>query len=161
MFQVGDKIFYPMHGAGVIELIEEKEILGEKQTYYVVNMFLRDMQVMVPLGKTDNLGIRQVVDSDIIEEVLSNFHDGETEPDPTINPNQRHQINMNRMKSGDIHEGAHVIRDLMTLARNKKLGTGDKIMLDNARQIFVSELVMVKGIEQEQANELLNEVINN
>ena len=30
MFNVGDKIVYPMHGAGVIDAIEEKDILGEK-----------------------------------------------------------------------------------------------------------------------------------
>lgn len=28
LFQIGDKIVYPMNGAGVIEAIEEKEILG-------------------------------------------------------------------------------------------------------------------------------------
>ena len=35
MFKVGDKIVYPMHGAGTIESIEEREILGEKQKYYM------------------------------------------------------------------------------------------------------------------------------
>ena len=33
MFKVGDKIVYPMHGAGTIDSIEEKEILGEKLCY--------------------------------------------------------------------------------------------------------------------------------
>ncbi|MGV2912708.1 CarD family transcriptional regulator, partial [Bacillus safensis] len=34
MFQIGDKIVYPMHGAGVIEGMEEKEILGKTQEYF-------------------------------------------------------------------------------------------------------------------------------
>ncbi len=38
MFNVGDKIVYPMHGAGVIDAIEEKDILGEKQAYYILKL---------------------------------------------------------------------------------------------------------------------------
>lgn len=156
MFQIGDKIFYPMHGACIVEAIEEKEILGEKQLYYILNMTLRNMQVMIPMGKTDNLEIREVVDSDILENVLATFQQGE--PGPTVNPYQRRQrINMDKMKSGDIYEGAEVIRDLMSLSKNKKLGMQDKNMLDNARQMLISELVLVKGIAKEQAANLLNQ----
>ena len=38
MFRIGDNIVYPMHGAGTIDSIEEKEILGEKLQYYVIKM---------------------------------------------------------------------------------------------------------------------------
>jgi CarD family transcriptional regulator len=159
MFEVGDKIFYPMHGAGIIESVEEKEILGETQLYYVMKLPIGKMQVMIPMNKTSNLGIRQIVDADIMENVLTSFHQGETE-DSTTNPSQRYRMNTNRMKSGDIYEGAQVIRDLMRIGKKKSLGTGDKLMLNNARQIFISELVMVKGLEQEQATDLLDKVIN-
>jgi CarD family transcriptional regulator len=154
MFQVGDKIVYPMHGAGVIECIEEKEILGDRQLYFVMN--LKNMKVSFPM-ETD-LGIRQVVDSDILEDVLSAFNHGES--NPILNPNQRYRSNMNKMRSGDIYEGAQVIRDLIRMGKKRALATGDKIMLDNARQILVSELVLVKGIELEQAVDMLNDVIN-
>jgi CarD family transcriptional regulator len=156
LFQIGDKIVYPMHGAGVIDAFEEKEILGEKQFYYVMN--IRNMQVMVPREKTSGLGIRQVVDLDILESVLKDFNLEES--DTTLNHNQRYRINMNKMKSGDIFEGAQVIRDLMRIGKKKTIGTGDKMMLDNARQILISELVLVKGIDQEQAVDLLNQFIN-
>ena len=36
MFNVGDKIVYPMHGAGTIDAIEEKNILGENQAYILL-----------------------------------------------------------------------------------------------------------------------------
>jgi CarD family transcriptional regulator len=157
LFKIGDKIVYPMHGAGVIDTIEEKEILGEKQLYYV--MKLKNMQIMFPMKKTSDLGIRQIVDSDTLENVLSIFNHGES--DPSLNHNQRHRINLNKMKSGDIYEGAQVIRDLMRIVKKKGIGTGDKVMLDNARQILISELVLVKGIAQEQAVDLLDQVINN
>lgn len=158
MFQVGDKVVYPMHGAGIIKDIEEKEILGEKQTYYIFSMSHSNMQVMIAKGKTTNLGIREVVDSETIENALKVIHEGE--PDLSINRHQRFQSNMKKMKSGDIFEAAQVIRDLMFLSKNNKIGTEDKIMLDNARQIFISELILVKNMTQEDANELLNEVVN-
>jgi CarD family transcriptional regulator len=71
LFQIGDKIVYPMHGAGVIEIIEEREILGEKQQYYVIKMPITNMQIMVPVEKASNVGIRPVVDMFTLEKIKS------------------------------------------------------------------------------------------
>ncbi|MFY0544046.1 CarD family transcriptional regulator [Brevibacillus sp. H7] len=158
MFQIGDKIFYPIHGAGVIEAIEEKEFFGEKHLYFVLNMLLRELHIMVPVEKMSALGIRQVVDLDILEDVFAVFHD--EEPELPVNATQRYRINMDKMKSGDIYEGAEVIRDLLSISKKKGLGAGDKFMLDQAQQILISELVLVKGIATKQASDLLNEAIN-
>lgn len=158
MFEIGDKVFYPMHGAGIIEAIEEKEILGNKQLYYIMSLPHKNMQVMLPKEKISSQGIRKVVDIDIMEDVLTSFHRGET--DLTINHIQRHRINMSKIKSGDIYEGAEVIRDLVFISKTKNLGTEDRNILNNAQQILISELVLVKGIAQEQAADLLDQVIN-
>jgi CarD family transcriptional regulator len=155
MYQIGDKIFYPMHGASVIEAIEEREILGKKTIYYVMN--IKNMQVMFPKGS--KVGIRQIVDSDILEDVLKNFNLEESDVIP--NPTHRYRSNMNKMKSGNIYEGAQVIRDLIRMAKKRALASGDKNMLDNAKQILTSELMLVKGINQEQADDLLDNVFNN
>lgn len=155
MFQIGDKIFYPIHGAGIIEAIEEKEYLGEKHLYCVLNMLLRELQIMVPVEKMSALGVRQVVDLDIMEDVLAVFNDGE--PDLTVNAAQRYKINMDKMKRGDIYEGSEVIRDLLLISKKKVLGTGDKMMLDNAKQMLISELELVKGIATKQASDLLKQ----
>jgi CarD family transcriptional regulator len=155
MFQIGAKIFYPMHGAGIVEAIEEKEILGEKQLYYILNMTLTDMQVMIPTRKTADSLLRQVVDSNTLENALVICHQKEEEPE--VYPHQKKQrIYMDKIKSGDIYEGAQVIRDLMSLSKNKKLNTADKIILNHAQQMFISELSLVLGLDQEQASHLLN-----
>lgn len=158
MFQVGDKIVYPAQGGGIIENIEEKVVLGQSQLYYSINIHHRNMQVLIPIDKTEQLGIRPIVDSQKLDDVLTNFHDGET--DTSGNDNQRDRRNLIKIKSGDICEGAEVIRDLVRFNSKKKLGTTKKNMLDNARQILISEVVLVKGIPQEQAAELLDRVIN-
>lgn len=158
MFQIGNKIYYPVHGGGIIEAIEEKEIFGETQLYYVVSILYRNIQVMVPIDKTAQVGIRQIVDSEKLDNVLATFHDGET--DTTVNGTQRHRANLHKIKSGDIYEGAEVIRDLVRINNKKKLGTTEKNMLDNARQILISEIALVKEISQEKATELIDRVIN-
>lgn len=160
MFRVGDKILYPMYGAGVIDSIEEKEVLGQSQLYYILNIPHINMKVMVPTEKSSN--IREVVEPEVIDEALREFNEGNT--DPLIYDNKRscNEINKERIKSGDIFKASEVIRDLTRKSkRNKnKLGMDDANMLNNARQIFASELVQVKGITQEQAVTLLNVVIN-
>lgn len=144
-----------MHGAGIIEAIEEREILGTRRLYCVMN--IGSMQVMFPIDS--DLGIRPIVEKDIMDDVFTNFNLGES--DSNLNPNQRYRSNLNKIRSGDIYQGAQVIRDLTRMSKKKALATGDKALLDNAQQILLSELVLVKGIAQEQAQDLLNEAINN
>jgi CarD family transcriptional regulator len=157
LFQVGDKIVYPMHGAGVIEAIEEKEILGEKQQYYVIKMPIGKMQVLVPMGKASDVGIRLVVDMLTLENTLLIFHDRELEP--LLPWNQRYRINMDKIKTGDIQEGAEVICDLMHMNERKTLNSSEKRMLDNAKDILNSELALVKGFTENQAIDFLNEEV--
>ncbi len=158
MFQIGDKIFYPMHGGGIIEKIEEKEIFGQTQLYYVVNIPHRNMQVMLPFDKTEKLGMRPIVDPDKLDAVLSTFHDGET--DTSMNDSQRQRMNLTKVKSGDICEELEVIRDLLRIKTKRKLGMADKNMLDNVRQILISEVVLVKDIPHDQASHLLDRMFN-
>lgn len=162
MFQVGDKVLYPMYGAGVVEAIEEKNVLGQNQLYYILNIPHINMKVMVPVGKSSILRIREVVEPEIIDEVLRDLNTGKT--DPVIYDNKRfcNEINKEKIKSGDIFKATEIIRDLTRKSkRNKnKLGMDDANMLNTARQIFASEVVQVKGITQEQAVSLLNRVID-
>lgn len=154
MYQIGDKIVYPMHGAGVIEAIEEKDVLGKKQLYYVTR--IKDMQVMFPMGS--KIGIRHVVDLDTLEDVLTSFS---FEPeDQILNPSQRYRSNMDKIKTGNVFKGAQVVRDLISLSKTRTLSASDKTVLDNARQILISELMLVKGIDEEQAADLLEQVIS-
>ncbi len=159
MFEIGDVIFYPMHGAGFIEAIEEKEILGENKLYYVLKIPHMSVRIMIPKEKAASSGIRRVVDPDIMENALECFFQGTTDPDIYINNRYCISINRNKIKSGDIYQGTEIIRDLIRKSKKIKLGTEDKNMLDNARQILVSELIQVKGIDAEEAEIILDKVI--
>ena len=157
MYNVGDKVVYPMHGAGVIDSIEEKEILGEKQSYYILKM-PGEVKVMVPISTAEQHGIRNVIDKGEAEKVMNVLEQDETEMEK--NWNKRYRDNMDKMKSGNIYEIADVVRNLSFKQKEKGLSTGEKKMLHNAKQILVSERVLAEHANQDEVEELVDNKIN-
>ncbi len=157
MFNIGDKIVYPMHGAGVIEAIEEKEILGTKRKYYIMRIPLDDMKVMIPMDSMEGVGIRQIITKDEVESVIAVLEANETKMPQ--NWNRRYRANMDRIKSGDIFEVAEVVRNLVLRDREKSLSTGERKILNNARQILLSEMILATGLPSDQVVTIIEESI--
>ncbi len=157
MFNIGDKIVYPMHGAGTIDAIEEKDILGEKQNYYIIKM-PGEVKVMVPTNKAEEVGVRNIIGKEDAAKVMAIL--GENETEMSQNWNKRYRDNMEKMKSGDIYEVADVVRNLSFKQKEKGLSTGEKKMLNNAKQILVSELVLAEHASQEEVEKLVENKIN-
>lgn len=154
MFKIGDKVVYPMHGAGVIESIEEKEVLGEKRQYYILQLPVGDMKVMIPINNGEGVGLREVIDWEGVERVLHILRQQCSAMSP--NWNRRYRANLEKIKSGNIYEVAEVVRNLMKRDREKGLSSGERKMLENARQILISELVLATELEEEKAQSLLD-----
>ncbi len=157
MYDIGDKIVYPMHGAGIIEAIEEKEILGEKQRYYIMKMPIGDMKVMIPIKNIKDIGIREIIDGKEAEGVIQIFKCAQTEM--CNNWNKRYRENMVKIKSGNIYEVAEVVKNLMHRDKEKGLSTGERKMLNNAKQILISELVLVKDIDHEELEDIIDKMV--
>jgi CarD family transcriptional regulator, regulator of rRNA transcription len=158
MFNIGDKIVYPMHGAGTIDNIEEKEILGEKKKYFIMRMPIGDMKAMVPVGNLEEVGVREIISVEEMEEIID-ILEGDRSKMPQ-NWNRRFRANMDRIKSGDIYEIAAVVRNLMLLDKEKGLSTGERKMLNDAKQMLISEMVLVCDYTVEEAEEVLIEAVN-
>lgn len=158
MFNIGDKVVYPMHGAGVIEGIEEKEILGEKRKYYVMKMPIGEMKVMIPVDNVEEIGIREIIDDSDMERVLTILKGDKTKMPQ--NWNRRYRINMEKIKSGDIFEIASVVRNLMLRDAEKGLSTGERKMLNSAKQMLISEIVLASDYDQEETERLIDEAVN-
>ena len=157
MFNIGDNIVYPMHGAGKINAIVEKEILGEKQQYYVIEM-PGEVMVMVPTAKAESMGVRSIIDKQSANNVLEVLEKDETEM--SNNWNKRYRDNLEKMKTGDIYEIADVVRNLSFKQKEKGgLSTGEKKMLVNAKQILVSELVLAEHSSKEEIEQLIDNKI--
>ena len=157
MFNIGDHIVYPMHGAGIIDAIEEKSILGEKQSYYILKM-PGEVKVMVPTNKAEEIGVRNIIDKNSANKVFELLEEEKTEM--SMNWNKRYRDNMDKMKSGDIYEIADVVRNLSFKQKEKGLSTGEKKMLSNAKQILVSELVLVENSSPDEIEGLIENKIN-
>ena len=153
MFKIGDKIVYPNHGAGVIDSIEKKEFLGEEKEYFILKMPIGSMDI----SNIDKMNVRDVIDKESGDEVLRILDD-----DPTPMPdnwNVRYRENQEVIKTGDIFKIAEMVRNLAILDKEKGLSTTEKKLLNRARRIMASELVMAGSLEKEKAEEMIDESI--
>ena len=153
MFDVGDKVVYPMHGAGTIDSIDKKNILDEEVEYINISM-PGGVKVMVPRNQAAKQGLRNIISQDEVEKVFCILETDETAM--SDNWNKRYRDNMDKMKSGDIYEVADVVRNLSFKQKEKGLSTGEKKMLNNAKQILVSKLVLVENTTSNEMEQLVD-----
>ncbi len=158
MFNIGDRVVYPMHGAGVIEAIEEKEILGAWKKYYVMKLPLGEMKVLIPTDNIVQVGLRGVIEEEEVHDVFVILKGDQ--PQMSTNWNRRYRTHLEKIKSGNIYEVAEVVRNLMLRDREKGLSTGESKMLDMARQILISELILVQGLEQAEIINWLDNIFD-
>ena len=157
MFNIGDKVVYPLHGAGIVEAIEEKAILDERQSYYIIKM-PGEVKVMVPTAKAEEIGVRNIIDKETAGKVINILEKDSTEM--SMNWNKRYRDNMEKMKTGNIYEVADIVRNLSFKQKDKGLSTGEKKMLLNAKQILISELVLAEEKGKVEIEELVENKIN-
>ena len=154
-FAEGDRVVYPNHGAGCISGVEEKTILGEVRRYYVV--YLPDSELTVSIPAEGDTGLRACADDDSVEEALAVLGGEVTEMPPNWNHRLKH--NQNKIKSGEIHQVAEVVRNLSRFNSANGLSTGERTMLMKARQILASEVALVRNVEADEAEKILNDAL--
>ena len=154
MFQIGDKIVHPMHGAGVIDSIATQRVNGVVRDYYVLKLPVGGMQVMVPTENSAEIGVRPVVAAGKAEEIIVALRDIQVENDS--NWNRRYRENMLRLKSGDLMEVARVMKGLILRDEKKGLSTGERKMLHSAKQILISEIVLSQNASYEEIEGRIN-----
>lgn len=155
VFNVGDKIVYPMYGAGVIEGMEEKIIDGENKTYYVLKIPVGNLKITISTKKADTMGLREVSSS---SEVLGIIKD--VEPiEMSENWNQRYKDNVERIKTGNLEKVVQVFKTLIFRERKKSLSSIEKKLLGTAKQIILSEIILSQNIEKEQAEAILEQAV--
>ncbi len=153
MFEIGDYIVHPMHGAGVIEGIVTKKINGTERDYYILKLPVGDMVVMVPVDGCENIGVRAIISVAEAQQVIDSF--STLEICMTQNWNKRYRENMDKLKSGNLLEVASVVKGLMCRDNERGLSTGERKMLHSAKQILISELVIAMSADYEQIEKAL------
>jgi CarD family transcriptional regulator len=157
LYRVGDKVVYPHHGAGTIVKKESRDVLGQKREYLTIRILHNDMTVNVPCENVEKVGLRKVIDEQMVTKVVKALTgNGTTMPK---NWNRRFKHNRDKMKTGDIFELAEVVRNLSLRDHEKGLSTGEKQMFVKAKKILASELMYAKDMDEDEAAEWLEDVL--
>ena len=147
MFLVGERVCYPMHGVGIIEAIQEQEVLGETKAYYMLRFVLGKMTAIVPVHSAVNVGLRPGIHAEECERVrVYLMQDVQPESD---NWNQRYRENLEKLRLGEIYGVADVVKSLIRRERDRGLSAGERKMFLTAKQVLLAELVAASGKEEE------------
>lgn len=158
MYQLGDKVVYPMHGVGRIDSIEKKVVLGKKAEFYIINIINSGMKVMIPVDNADRIGLRSIIQKKEIKKVLTIIKQENvvTEDDWKL----RYQNNIDKVKSGSIFVVAEVTRDLYRRGRGKELSIMERKLYENAYQLLIHEIALAKDVAVEEAGNLISEALS-
>jgi len=157
VFRKGDMVVYPHHGAAVVEDLVELEKFGKRRTYVKLRLPHGSLTLMIPVDSTEQVGLRGVVSRDEVDKVFDLLR--EDEGWMPILWGQRYKANLAKLTSGDIYHVAEVVRDLSARDRGRGLSGAEKRMLAKAREILISELTLVVGSTEENAEAMLDRVL--
>lgn len=157
LFEVGETVVYPHHGAATIIEVKDRVIKGETKKYLKLNVTQGDLIIEVPADNVDLVGVRDVIGQDGLERVYDVLRAPFTE-EPT-NWSRRYKANLEKLASGDVIKVSEVVRDLWRRDQDRGLSAGEKRMLAKARQILVSEIALALKADEEHASSVLDEVL--
>ena len=158
MFQIGAMAVYPAHGVGVVESIQEREVAGLLQSFYIMRLIDTDMIIMIPTSNAQNIGLRTVIDSKAVVEIFEILRERPTRLNQQT-WNRRYRDYMDKIKTGSLFRVAEVLRDLTLLKLEKELSFGERKMLDTAKNLLVKELSLVNNKEEDEIEAQLEELL--
>jgi len=157
MFKVGDRVVYPLQGAGIIEKIEEHKIMDKIHKYYVIKLAAYDMRIMVPVELEDKVGLRKIVGKEEFEKVYEILKGKNIEV--SSDWKKRYTTSLEKMKEGSVFNVADVAKSLYERGRQKTLSIGEKRLFDNACTLLATELAYIQGIKVEEADFIVKDMI--
>ena len=158
LFEVGETVVYPHHGAATITEVKTRVIKGVDKLYLTLRVQQGDLVIEVPAENVDLVGVRDVIGREGVDQVFDVLRASFTE-EPT-NWSRRYKANLEKLATGDVIKVAEVVRDLWRRDQDKGLSAGEKSMLAKARQILVSELALAEKTDEEKASTMLDEVLS-
>ncbi len=154
MFKVGDIVVYPAHGVAEVESVEDREISGSTMSFIILRILDTQMTVMVPVANVKNVGIRELIRTKGIDQVMDILKQRSVQVDNQT-WNRRYREYMEKIKSGSAFEIAEVLRDLNILKRGKELSFGERKMYDTAKNLLVNEISISKKLDRKDAEMMI------
>lgn len=157
-YSVGDRVVYPLHGAGVVEAIEERTVLGRAEVYYILCLPLGEMRVLIPCAQADNAGLRPVIAQEAVSELLRCAAEAAGGSAPA-NWNHRYREHLEKLRSGEAAQVAEVVGMLAHRAHRRALPAGERKLFEHARRILLSEIALAGDLKADDAEQLLDAAI--
>jgi len=157
MFKVGDLAVYPAQGVGVIEAIEQKEVMGYKQNFYVIRILSNGMKIMVPTESAASVGLRSIIPPEEIPKIYAVLRNRNVTIDRQT-WNKRYREYLEKIKTGSVYEIAAVLRDLFILKSDKNLSFGERKMMDTAKNLLVKEISLATKSEEKKVEQALQAI---
>ncbi len=158
IFQVGETVVYPHHGAATITAVKTRTIKGADKEYITLNVHATDLTIELPIENVELIGVRDVIDSAGVEAVFEVLRSDMVE-EPG-NWSRRFKANTEKMGSGSVYRVSEVVRDLWRRDQDHGVSAGEKRMLLKARQILISELALAQNSSDEEASAVLDDVLS-
>lgn len=156
-YTIGETVVYPHHGAARIEDIYTRKIRGVEKTYFKLRVMQGDLEIQVPADMLEDVGVRDVSDDQQLEHVFTVLRAEQIEE--PANWSRRYKANSEKLASGDVVKVAEVVRDLTRRDADRHLSAGEKRMLSQARQVLGSEVALARQVSEDDALDLLDEIL--
>ncbi|MCG8557139.1 MAG: CarD family transcriptional regulator [Proteobacteria bacterium] len=156
-FKVGDKAVYPAQGVAEVVSIEEKDIAGVRQRFYVLRILDTDRKIMVPVNNAGSVGLRPPINESEIREIFAILKERTIAFDNQT-WNRRYRGFMDKIKTGSVFDVAEVMRDLYRLKAEKSLSFGERRMLETARTLIVKEIAVTRRRSEERVRQEIERI---
>ena len=157
IFRKGEKVAHPIFGVGNIANIEEKRVLDKSEKYYILDLFINQMTLMIPVRKAEDIGLRKVVGKERVPEILEVLSDDMDEMEQDYKSRIKTQMEM--VDSGDLMKVAQVVRNYYQRKKTDVLSATEKSLLERANKILISEIKTVYKIDENLARTMIKEYL--
>jgi CarD family transcriptional regulator len=159
MFKVGDLAVYPAQGVGVIEAIENREVLGNRQLFYIMKIMGNGMKIMIPTDSAESVGLRELISEKEIPKIYEILKNKNVTIDKQT-WNKRYREYLEKIKTGSVFEIARVLRDLFILKSDKNLSFGERKMMDTAKNLLIKEISIASHSEETKVEQDLKMIFS-
>jgi len=158
MFKIGDKVFYPFHGAGEISEIKEKEVLGNKNVYYEIYFPLTGTKISVPANNAEKIFLRYLSTEDKIKEGLKYLASKEIYTE--IHWKNRYTKYQALLKSGTLIEMLEVVKSLFFQNKKKEISVTEKRLYNQTLNLICNEIALSLGKNIEDVKKEIIDILN-
>jgi len=156
-FRVGEKVVYPNHGVGIIEEVTQRSVNGMPEEFYMLRIHSNASLVMVPTANVKSVGLRKIIKKTEVDGLFKLLEDDFFIPDTDWKG--RYKDHSEKMRTGSIFHVAEVLKSLVYLSYKKSLSFREKRMLDRARQLIVSEVATVRGLNEKSVEDSIDHAL--